>query len=269
MSTEICIVKRRFSSRLLPPLMVFAVAVGGWYLLAYSLDNNFASADGSPLIIPPPHMLFDGVNATTAGQIAEATLISAGTAFVGLIFAGVVGVLLGVAMSSSKSVESAIWPWLVAVQVTPIIVLTPIIVRVVGPSFEARVLVTVLIAFFPVASNALYGLRAVPQAFHDLCSLAGFSKWRRLLQVQLPSATPAVFAGIRVAAGLSVIGAIVGDFFFTRGTPGLGRLVTMYFQDTRSGPMFVTALVASIVGLAFFMVVGLLRRLLVSPWDHN
>lgn len=261
--------KQRLTSRLVPPLLVFVAVIGCWYLLAYSLDNNFASADGSPLIIPPPHMLFDGVNQTTAGQITEATLISTGTAFVGLVLAGIIGVLLGIAMSRSRSIESAIWPWLVAVQVTPIIVLTPIIVRVVGPSFEARVLVTVLIAFFPVASNTLYGLRAVPQALHDLCSLGGFTAWRRLIQVQLPSASPAIFAGVRVSAGLSVIGAIVGDFFFTRGTPGLGRLVTVYFQDTRSGPMFVTALVASCVGLAFFIVVGALRRLLVSPWDHN
>ncbi|MFM7082683.1 MAG: ABC transporter permease, partial [Actinomycetota bacterium] len=60
-----------------------------------------------------------------------------------------------------------------------------------------------------------------------------------------------------------------GDFFFTRGTPGLGRLVVFFFQDTRSGPMFVTALVAICVGLGFFVTVSLLRRLMVSPWDHN
>jgi NitT/TauT family transport system permease protein len=78
-----------------------------------------------------------------------------------------------------------------------------------------------------------------------------------------------MLAGLRVSAGLSVIGAIVGDFFFTRGTPGLGRLVTQYFQETRSGPMFVTALVATLIGLAFFMATALVRRLLVSPWDRT
>jgi NitT/TauT family transport system permease protein len=71
-----------------------------------------------------------------------------------------------------------------------------------------------------------------------------------------------------VSAGLTVIGAIVGDFFFTRGTPGLGRLITFFFQDTRSGPMFVTALIAAGIGLGFFLLVSLLRRLLVSPWDR-
>jgi NitT/TauT family transport system permease protein len=171
-------------------------------------------------------------------------------------------------MARSRALESAVWPWLIGLQVTPIIVLTPIIVRVVGPSFAARVLVTVLIAFFPVASNTLYGLRAVPSTLHDLFSLAGVSGWRRLVQLQIPSTGPAFLAGLRVSAGLAVIGSIVGDFFFTRGTPGLGRLVTQYFQETRSGPMFVTALVAVIVGLAFFLMVALLRRILVSPWDR-
>ncbi len=255
--------------KVLPPFVVFAAIIAGWYTLAYSLDNNFASGDGSALIIPPPHRLFDGLNDATVDRIVSATLISAGTAFVGFLLAIVVGMALGVAMMSSRALESALWPWLIAVQVTPIIVLTPIIVRVAGPSFGARVFVTVLIAFFPIASNTLFGLRSVSGALHDVCTLAEFSRWQRLTRVEIPGASPAIFAGLRVSAGLAVIGAIVGDFFFSRGTPGLGRLVTYFFQDTRSGPMFVTALVAAFLGLGFFLLVELLRRVLVSPWHQN
>lgn len=253
--------------RIVPPLVVFAAIIAGWYALAYSLDNNFASADGSALIIPPPHMLFDGMNAPTWQRISSALTISGSTAIVGLALSLVIGVALGVVMSFSRGLESALWPWLIALQVTPIIVLTPIIVRVIGASFGARVLVTVLISFFPIASNTLFGVRGVSLALHDLFTLAGASRWRRLTELQLPAASPAVFAGLRVSAGLAVIGAIVGDFFFTRGTPGLGRLVVYFFQDTRSGPMFATALVAIFLGLGFFIVVAVLRRLLVSPWD--
>lgn len=259
---------RDIARRIAPPCIVLGVVIVGWYALAYSLDNNFASADGSALILPPPHMLFDGINAATRHRIFDATLVSVRTALVGLSLTALIGGLVGMLMARSRAVESAVWPWLVALQVTPIIVLTPIIVRVVGPSFGARVLVTVLIAFFPVASNTLYGLRAVPSALHDLFSLAGVNGWRRLVRLQIPAASPAFLAGLRVSAGLAVIGSIVGDFFFTRGTPGLGRLVTQYFQETRSGPMFITALVAVIIGLAFFLMVVLLRRILVSSWDR-
>ncbi len=254
--------------RLLPPLWVFLAIIGGWYALAYSLDNNFASGDGSALIIPPPHQLFVGLNDVTLDRIMTATVISLRTAAVGLALALVLGVGLGVIMRYSRTLESALWPWLIALQVTPIIVLTPIIVRIVGPSFGARVVVTVLIAFFPIASNTLFGLRSVSSALHDVFALGGFSKWRRLLRLELPAASPAIFAGLRVSAGLSVIGAIVGDFFFTRGTPGLGRLVIYFFQDTRSGPMFITTLIATLIGVGFFVVVEVLRKVFISPWHH-
>lgn len=252
-----------------PSLLVFGALIGGWYALAYSLDNNFASGDGSALIIPPPHQLLHGINNATVDKIASATYISASTALVGLALALALGIALGVLMNMSRALESALWPWLIALQVTPIIVLTPIIVRVVGPSFGARVFVTVLIAFFPIASNTLFGLRSVSTALHDLFTLAGFSRWQRLTQLELPGASPAIFAGLRVSGGLAVIGAVVGDFFFTRGTPGLGRLVTDFFQNTRSGPMFVTALVATFLGLGFFITIEVLRKLLIAPWHQT
>jgi NitT/TauT family transport system permease protein len=254
--------------RSLPPLIVLGVVIAGWYALAYSLDNNFASGDGSALLVPPPHQLFVGLNEATLDRITQATWISLSTAFVGFLLAIAIGVTLGVAMSFSRSLESALWPWLIAIQVTPIIVLTPIIIRVVGASFGARLTVTVLIAFFPITSNTLFGVRSVSSGLHDVFTLARATRWQRLIRLQLPAASPTIFAGLRVSAGLAVIGAIVGDFFFTRGTPGLGRLITFFFQDTRSGPMFVTALIAAGIGLGFFLLVSLLRRLLVSPWDR-
>ncbi|MFM2181625.1 MAG: hypothetical protein RIR54_919 [Actinomycetota bacterium] len=250
--------------RLVPPLAVLAAIIGLWYALAYSLDNNFASGDGSALIVPPPHQLFDGLNEPTVDRIWSALGVSLATATTGFLITIIVGVLLGIVMAWSRPLETALWPWLVALQVTPII-----IVRVAGASFSARVFVTVLIAFFPVASNTLYGLRGVPRELHDLFTLSRASRLRRLLKLEIPAASPAILAGMRVSAGLAVIGAVVGDFFFTRGTPGLGRLVIFFFQDTRSGPMFVTSFVAVLVGLGFFLVVAGLRRLLVSPWDRS
>jgi NitT/TauT family transport system permease protein len=212
--------------------------------------------------------LFEGLNEPTFERIADATRISLVTAVVGFVIAAFVGVALGIAMSWSRSLASGLWPWLIALQVTPIIVLTPIIVRVVGPSFQARVLVTVLISFFPIASNTLFGLRSVPRALHDVFTLAGASHMQRLVRLQLPAASPSILAGLRVSAGLAVIGSIVGDFFFSRGTPGLGRLITYFFLDTRAGPMFVTAFVASLIGLAFFAVVVAANKILVEPWHR-
>ncbi len=248
------------------PLASLAVFIGAWYALAYSLDNNFASQDGSALIVPPPHRLFEGLNARTVERIALATGISVATALTGLLIAVVLGGCLGLLMASARSVERAVWPWLIAVQVTPVIVLTPIIVRIVGPSFSARVVVTVLVSFFPIVSNVLFGVRSIAQPLRDLFVLRGASQTEIVRELWIPAALPSFFAGLRVSAGLAVIGSIVGDFFFTRGNPGLGRLINYFFLDTRSGPMFVTALVASFVGFGFFAAAGALRKLLVDPW---
>lgn len=256
-------------TNLLAPLLVLGIMVTGWYLLAYTLENNFASGDGSALIIPPPHQLLVGMNAPTWERIVAATWVSLSTALAGIVISVVVGLATGVLMARSRTIEAALWPWLILVQVTPVIVLTPIIVRLVGPSFGARVTIAVLISFVPIANNTLFGIRSIPRAWRDLYLLKGVSTTRQIASLELPAASPAIFAGARVAAGLSVIGAIVGDFFFTRGTPGLGRLITSFFQDTRSGPMFVTAIIASLIGLSFFLVVNGLRTLVVTPWHHD
>jgi NitT/TauT family transport system permease protein len=250
------------------PVISLATFIGGWYALAYSLDRNFATNDGSALIVPPPHRLFEGLNDRTIERISIATGISVATAFVGLVIAVIVGSLLGLFMASTRSAERAVWPWLIALQVTPVIVLTPIIVRILGPSFGARVFVTVIVALFPIASNVLFGVRSIPQPLRDLFVLRRASNVEVLRELWIPAALPSFFAGLRISAGLAVIGSIVGDFFFTRGEPGLGRLINYFFLDTRSGPMFVTAMVASLIGLLFFAAAGALRKLVVDPWNQ-
>ena len=252
--------------RRIAPFVSLVVFLAGWYALAYSLDNNFATDDGSALIVPPPHRLFEGLNNRTVERILLATGISVTTALAGLALAVLLGAALGILMASTKTVERAVWPWLIAVQVTPVIVLTPIIVRIFGPSFSARVFVTVLVAIFPIASNVLFGIRSIPQAWRDLFVMRRATPSQTVLELWLPAALPSFFAGLRVSGGLAVIGSIVGDFFFTRGDPGLGRLINYFFLDTRSGPMFVTAIIAGLIGFLFFAGAGFLRKLFVDPW---
>ncbi len=252
---------------LVAPGVVSAVIIGAWYALAYTLPNNFASSSGAALIVPPPHRLFEGINAATWSRIGVATRISLVTSLTGLALAAAVGVLLGVVMSLSRTIERAVWPWLIAVQVTPIIVLTPLIVRVMGASFSARVFVTVLIAFFPIASNTLFGIRGVDPHLRDVFRIGGAGRAATLRHLELPAALPAIMAGLRVSAGLAVIGAIVGDFFFTRGDAGLGKLITFFFLDTRAGPMFVTALIATGIGVLFFLGFALVTRLTLRRWQ--
>ncbi len=128
-------------------------------------------------------------------------------------------------MSQAKWVENALLPYAIAMQTTPILALVPVIGVVLGYNFPSRVLVVVLISVFPFINNALFGLLSADKSQHDLLTLHDVSRWTRLTKLQLPAALPAIFTGLRVAAVMAVVGAVVGDFFFTQGSPGLGQLI--------------------------------------------
>jgi NitT/TauT family transport system permease protein len=256
-------------SRTTPIAVVGAGVVGLWYLLAYTLPNNFAAATGKPLIVPPPHRIFEDMNGVLWGRLVQATTITAITSVVGLFLSMVLGVTLGVVMHRRRWLERSLWPYLVALQVTPIIALVPLIIRIVGSNFQSRVLVTIFITFFPIVSNTLFGFRGVDPRMHDLFTLRRATKFQRLVRLEFPAASPAIFAGFRVSAGLAVIGAIVGDFFFTRGDPGLGKLISLFFLNNQSGPMFITAITASLLGFILFIAFGVANTVLVGRWHDG
>ncbi len=221
------------------------------------------------MIIPPPHRLFEDFHGTVRERIFTALLISSRTAIAGLAISAVVGVALGIVMSQAKWIERSLWPHMIALQVTPIIAIVPLMVRLIGANFTARVLVTVIISIFPIVSNTLFGIQSVHPSLHDLFRLQRATRWVALTKLQLPAASPSIFTGLRVSAGLAVIGAIVGDFFFTKGDPGLGQLITFFFLNNLSGPMFITALFATGLGLMLFIGFGVLNRLVIGRWHES
>ena len=254
---------------LVGPTAVFVAFISAWYAVAYSLDNNFSPASGKPMIVPPPHRLFEDFSGTVRDRIFTALAISTRTALTGLAISAVLGVFLGILMAQAKWIERSLWPHLIALQVTPIIAIVPLMIRLIGANFTARVVVTVIISIFPIVSNTLFGIQSVPQGLRDLFRLHNCTRFTVLAKLQLPYASPAIFTGLRVSAGLAVIGAIVGDFFFTRGDPGLGQLITFFFLNNLSGPMFITALFATLLGLMLFLGFGLVNRVVVGRWHET
>ena len=249
-----------------PIASVGALFIAAWYALAYLLPNNFATSTNKPLIVPPPHRLFEDMNPILWSRLGRAVTITTLTSLTGLLMSMGFGVLLGILMHRRRWVEHAFWPYLIALQVTPIIALVPLIIRIVGSNFTSRVLVTVIITFFPIVSNTLFGFRQVDRRLHDYFTMHHASRTQRLVRLELPAASPAMFAGFRISAGLVVIGAIVGDFFFTRGDPGLGKLISLFFLNNQAGPMFITAITASLLGFALFGTFGILNRWAVGWW---
>jgi NitT/TauT family transport system permease protein len=250
------------------PTAVFGMVLGVWYYMSLS---------GLPkhkrFLMPQPHKIIesfvtDDLKGSRA-KILTSTFLSAQVAVYGLVIAIAIGLAVAVLMSQKKWVEKSLWPYVIAMQAIPILTITPLIGGLVGFSFRARLLVTVIIALFPIISNTLFGLLSVDQSLHDLFKLHGASRLTRLVRLQLPAAMPSIFAGFRISAGLAVIGSIVGDTFFRQGKPGLGSQVDVYRNYLQGPQMWTCIILAALLGLLFFWVFGLLNQKAVGHWHES
>ncbi len=245
-----------------PPIAFLAVVIIIWYIASASLGSL-----GSALL-PAPHTVFTQgfFDPNIASDIASGLLQTLATSLTGLVISIIIGVAWAVAMVQTKVVERTLYPYAVILQCVPILALVPLIGFWFGQDFPARVIVSVLIALFPMVSNTLFGLQSVDRLQRELFQLQGASRWTVLTKLQFPTALPAIFAGMRISAGLSVVGAIVGDFFFQQGVAGLGTKIS-YYESTLSGPpLFASILTAAILGVVIFAVFGWISKLAVGRW---
>ena len=250
-----------------PPLAVFAAIVAGWYALAGYLESV-----GRTTVLPSPTRIVveaffptDGGTPITADLI-RALGLSVTVALIGLGISIALGIAWAVVMLQARWIERSLFPYAVILQCVPILALVPLIGTSLGYSFESRVLVCVLISLFPMVSNTLFGLQSVDKSQRELFQLQGASRWTVLTKLQFPNAMPTIFAGLRISAGLSVVGAIVGDFFFRRGQPGLGILINNYASRVQTPELFASILTAALLGVVIFLVFGWLTKLAVGRW---
>jgi NitT/TauT family transport system permease protein len=251
------------------PVLMFGLFLGFWYFMSYwGLQHIFHKPQ---FLLTPPHEVIQKSfgDDTTRGALLAATILSARVAFIGLAIAIVIGMTLAIIMSQATWIERSWWPYLVALQAVPILAFVPLIGVIWGFNFKARVIVCVMIALFPIVSNTLFGLLSADKGQHDLFTLHGASRWTRLRKLQLPAAMPAIFAGFRISAGLSVIGAVVGDFFFRQGKPGIGILIDLYRSRLYNAAMYGAVILASLLGILVFALFGWLANRVVGHWYES
>jgi NitT/TauT family transport system permease protein len=262
--------KQRIAIRdYLGPVVVFAAFVGLWYFVA-----EIVLAPQKRFLLPVPHkVISQGFMVWHSGTdrglqpILRSLWDSAKIALIGLAVTIILGMALAIIMSTSRWLERATWPYLVAVQSAPILALTPLIRALIDGTTTQRVLVVILIAIFPIVSNTLFGLMSVDKSQHELFTLQGVSRWTRLSKLQFPAALPNIFVGLRISAGLAVIGAVVGDFYFRQGgVVGIGAQIDIY-RSRLWGPELITAIImASTLGLVVFLFFGWLSRAVIGKW---
>lgn len=253
--------KRSSGRRAVPALAGLGLVVAVWYAISYLT----MSESRRRVALPPPHdVVRKGLLAwqEDAGlpPILRSLWVTARVSLAGLVIAGALALMVAWIMHRSTFVERAVFPWAVVIQTTPILVLVPLLKIWFGASIGSRVLVCVLISIFPIITNAHFGFRSVPSDLLDLFALSEATGRQRFVLLEFPHALPAILAGLRIGAGASVIGAVVGDFFFRQGSMGIGRLIDNLQKDARTAELFAATLVCSLYGVAVFSVFGLLAR---------
>ena len=238
--------KAKFLQTLMPPIVSLVVVLGMWEVLVRSLSVP------AYLLPPPSAILSAGLSNATA--LALASFTTAKSALMGFFLSAFFGISIAVVLGSSRVLERSFYPYAVFLQTVPIVAIAPLLVIWFGPGQRAVSVSAFIVGVFPVVANTLTGLRSVDPSLRDLFRLHGASKFQTLFLLSLPHATPSIVTGLRVAGGLSVIGAIVGEFVagFAEGAAGLGIVVLSSYRQLRTDLLFASVFCASMLGLLLF-----------------
>lgn len=257
---------QRGARNFLPPMLLGLLILGLWYFVSYVILD-----EQRRFLLRPPHQVWQ-VGFADWGNFSEilsGLWSSTIVAFIGLTVAIIIGLTLATLMSQSKLIERAVFPYAVTLQAIPILAIVPLIGFWFGFGLSARVIVCIIIALFPIIVNTLFGLLSAPPGLHDLLTLQKVSRLTRLRKLMFPAALPAIFAGLRISAGLSVIGAIVGDFFFGRGDPGIGQLLQRYANRLMGEQLLAAIIMSSLLGVLVFQLFGWIQVKAIGKWHEE
>jgi NitT/TauT family transport system permease protein len=258
----------RFVRFVFPPLCVAAGVVAVWYVVTYVLLRR----DQRSFLPPLQEVLSKGfLDWDRLEPILEGLARTTQVALSGLAVAFVIGTVVAIVMSQTWWLERTIYPYAVILQTVPLVAVAPLVGLKMGFSGNSRIVICVIISIFPIIANTLFGLKSATAPQHDLFTLQGASRWTRLRQLQLPAALPSIFTGLRIAAGLSVIGAIVGEFFFRAGDPskgGLGRQLSLYQSQQRTYLVITALFFSCLLGIALFALFTVVGNHLTKNWSE-
>jgi ABC-type nitrate/sulfonate/bicarbonate transport system permease component len=248
----------RLARRVLPPLLFSLVVLGAWQAYTELGDIN-------PLLLPSPLAVAQSV-VDNAALFADNAVVTLQEILIGFTLGAAAGIGLAVLLTYSRLAERAVYPWLVASQMVPIVAVAPILVVWFGFTIVPKVIVVALVCFFPVVVNTIDGLKAVDPEMVRLMRTLGMSRPRIMRSVRVPSALPYLFSGLKVAMALAVIGAVFGEWVGS--SEGLGYLMLALNNQLATTELFAAVLVLSLMGIALFFLVGLVERLVI-PWHHE
>jgi NitT/TauT family transport system permease protein len=251
------------------PNVLLPLGVGLAFLLAWEW---LVRANNVPKFVLPPPSLIVQTLIQDMPVLLKALRFTAAITLGAFCLALVSGLALGVLLTQSRPVEKALWPYAVILQVTPMVAIAPLIVIWVGldRAWLALLIMAWIVAFFPILSNTAIGLKSVDHGLRNVFELYGASPWKRFCHLQLPAALPYILGGVRISAGLAVIGAIVAEFVAGSGSvTGLAWSIVEAGGSLNIPRMFAALLMLSAFGIAIWYLTAFVQWLLLHRWHES
>jgi NitT/TauT family transport system permease protein len=184
----------------------------------------------------------------------------------GFVLGALLGIALAVPSGLSNTMRKMLQPYAIGLQVTPRIAIAPIIIAWAGFGYSSKIWIAAIIAFFPVYVNALTGILTVDADAREMFRSLGASRWQTFTRLMMPSSLPVLFAGLKTAAALALVGAVVGEFISAE--RGLGVLVQQFSYQLAVADAFAVILMLMILGLVLYFAMEWLERITVF-WLHD
>lgn len=247
---------------LLAPIWLLCLVILIWHVLTVAFSIQ-------PFLLPGPATVMDEAW-THSNELIRATLMTAAGALGGFAISFVLGSVIAFLFSQSRIIQYSFYPYAIFLQTVPIVAIAPLIVIWCGTGFQSVLIVAMIISLFPIITNGTAGLTNISQQQADLFSLYNASRWQILWKLRLPNSVPNLVTGAKISSGLSVIGAIIGEFFVGYGTKnfGLGYLIMMTSGQLKTPYLFATIICSTLLGVVIFLLINLLGDLILKRWQE-
>lgn len=249
--------------KIMYPTLVGAVLIALWQFL---VDHFQLPA----YLVPSPWLMVKTLW-TEKATLTSALLVTLKVTVLAFALATLVGVLISFVFVQNRLIETALFPYAVLLQVTPIVAIAPLIIIWVKNPTLSMVICAALVALFPIISNTTLGLRSVEPDLQNYFILQRANRWQVLWRLRIPSALPYFFGGLRISSGLSLIGAVVAEFVAGTGGSGAGlayQILQAGFQLNIS-LMFAALLLISLTGVGLFVLMNGLTRRALGGWHAS
>ena len=249
--------------RIAYPAVVAVVLIAAWQGLVTGFELP-------PYLVPSPYLMMKTLF-TDWVALGSSLIVTVKITLLAFVTATVAGVLISFLFVQNRSIETALFPYAVLLQVTPIVAVAPLLIIWIKDPMASMVVCAALVALFPVIANTTLGLRSVDPDLQSYFKLNHATRTQTLLRLRIPSALPYFFGGLRISSGLALIGAVVAEFVAGTGGSGAG----LAYQIMQSGfqlnipRMFAALLLISLTGVALFAAMAWLTRAALGSWHAS